>query len=74
MESGPVALSVLVSVDLKWSSSVVEWMCSACSAEEFNNSSEDQETDNTPITRPLNDLLLCTHPLATHLPVTYCTT
>ena len=31
-------------------------------AEKFNSNSEDQETDNTPITRPLNELLPV-HPL-----------
>ena len=34
--------------------------------EKLNSSSEDQETDNTPITRPLNKLLPV-HPLIVHL-------
>ena len=45
-----------VSVNLKCSSSVVEWMCSSTDADKLNSSSEEQETDNTPITRPLNEL------------------
>ena len=41
-----------VSVDLKWSSSVVEWMDVALGAKKLNSSSEEfeQQTDNTPIT------------------------
>ena len=36
------------------------------SAEKLNSSSEEQETDNTPITRPLNELLPV-HPPTHHL-------
>ena len=35
-------------------------------AERLNSCSENQETDNTPITRPLNELLPV-HPLTVHL-------
>ena len=35
-------------------------------AEKLNSSSEEQETGNTPITRPLNELLHV-HPLTMHL-------
>ena len=36
-----------VSVHLKWSSSVVEWMCSSTDADKLNSSSEEQENDIT---------------------------
>ena len=62
-----------VSVDLKWSSSVVEWVCSS-----VQRNSTAALANKKPITHQSPDhsmsYSLCTHPLSTHLPVTYCTT
>ena len=68
IERGPVALSVLVMC--QWTCIGVVLISSGVDvllgAEKLNSSSEDQETDNTPNTRPLNELLPV-HTFTVHL-------